>query len=205
MARKLTLNQIIDINSTTGGSPILVALEIAVRNPGDSAPASTIRLINNTENITHQGVEYTALPFDLQMQSESGESPQLSLNLFDFNGLILSQLQQYRGGVGFKIKVMLINTADLTEPPMTLERYDVLSSTHKDSNISVSLGIANPLNLQFPRRKQMQDICQWTYKGAECGYAGPLQSCDYTLQGSNGCAAHNNEVRFGGFPALERR
>lgn len=41
----------------------------------------------------------------------------------------------------------------------------------------------------------------------EYGYSfgpniGPLETCDLTLQGPNGCAAHNNTGNFGGFPGL---
>lgn len=31
---------------------------------------------------------------------------------------------------------------------------------------------------------------------------GTLSSCDLTLQGSNGCAAHGNTINFGGYPSL---
>jgi hypothetical protein len=31
---------------------------------------------------------------------------------------------------------------------------------------------------------------------------GIMPSCDLSLQGPNGCAAHNNTQNFGGFPGL---
>jgi hypothetical protein len=37
------------------------------------------------------------------------------------------------------------------------------------------------------------------YKGAQCGYAGALASCDGTFNGPNGCVAHANQARYGGF------
>lgn len=39
----------------------------------------------------------------------------------------------------------------------------------------------------------------WNYFRA---YSGGLQSCDYTLDGANGCRYHEHSRNFGGFPAL---
>jgi hypothetical protein len=30
-----------------------------------------------------------------------------------------------------------------------------------------------------------------------------MATCDYTLDGANGCRAHDNEINFGAFPALK--
>lgn len=66
-----------------------------------------------------------------------------------------------------------------------------------------------------PRRTTQEDGCQHDYKRGACPYRGPLATCDFTLFGANGCAAHfpnltvteRGDTRtlvqpkpFGGFP-----
>jgi len=90
----------------------------------------------------------------------------------------------------------------------------------------------NIVDVQLPGCSYNIDFCRFRFKGTECSWsltgtgagdgvlfdyyekknaAGivikdyPLVSpdtCDHTLNGSNGCQAHNNALRFGGFPTL---
>ncbi|MFP3422090.1 hypothetical protein R0K19_22225, partial [Bacillus sp. SIMBA_161] len=76
------------------------------------------------------------------------------------------------------------------------------SANSQDYTLSFVLGMENPLSLRLPRRMQRRDRCQWQYKGPECKYTGGLKSCDYSLQGPNGCSAHNNEENYAGFPGI---
>ena len=45
--------------------------------------------------------------------------------------------------------------------------------------------------------------CPFTFKDGWCDYKGEIPDCDKTYSGPNGCKAHNNEVRFGGFVGLK--
>jgi len=90
----------------------------------------------------------------------------------------------------------------------------------------------NIVDVQLPGCSYNIDFCRFRFKSDECGWAYtdgsvgdlstddyfartnilgvviksfPLVSadtCDHTLNGSNGCLAHNNILRFGGFPTL---
>ncbi len=90
----------------------------------------------------------------------------------------------------------------------------------------------NIVDVQLPGCTYNIDFCRFRFKGDECGWtytdgskgdgysfdyyekknaAGtvikeyPLvksDTCDHTLNGANGCQAHNNSLRFGGFPTL---
>lgn len=51
--------------------------------------------------------------------------------------------------------------------------------------------------------EEVKDTCTWVYKDPDtCTYAGSLTSCDFHLDGPNGCIAHHGEemarARFGG-------
>jgi phage-related protein len=78
----------------------------------------------------------------------------------------------------------------------------------------------NILNVDLPLRNYHRDFCDFTFKSAECGFGwgyansgfslnvsgeyplASMDSCDHTLVGMNGCVAHRNTVRFGGFPSI---
>lgn len=84
------------------------------------------------------------------------------------------------------------------------EYFKVVGAAVKGNIVTWTLGDDNPLASPFPRRRQLMDRCSWRYKSNNCGYAGGMSSCDLTLNGSNGCAAHDNDLNFGGFPGINR-
>lgn len=81
---------------------------------------------------------------------------------------------------------------------------------------SVEFGLESRLNIlgvQVPTCMYFRDFCRFLFTTTECGYDGvskdetnypmvDIASCDHTLRGPNGCTAHKNTRRFGGFPAI---
>jgi phage-related protein len=55
--------------------------------------------------------------------------------------------------------------------------------------------------------RRVTRLCQWQYKGPECGYKGPEPTCNFLLNDAGGCEGrHGNPLkfaRFGGFPFLD--
>ena len=78
----------------------------------------------------------------------------------------------------------------------------VTGASAKNYDATFTLGAENPVTFRFPRRRQRRDVCQWRYKSAYCGYTGALPTCDFTMNGSNGCIAHANGPRFGAYPGI---
>ena len=80
------------------------------------------------------------------------------------------------------------------------------------------------VGVTLPGRTYTKDFCSFSFKDANCTWESGDQgfrtvlneegeiifyyphvkstSCDHTLNGPNGCKAHNNSLRFGGFPTL---
>ena len=96
----------------------------------------------------------------------------------------------------------VVNAGALTQGPEITEYFEVITASAENFRCSFGLGADSEVMKTFPRRRQTKDFCQWRYKGKQCGYTGALATCDLTLQGPNGCAAHNNTIRFGGYPGL---
>lgn len=202
--RALSVGTVIEKNRIASAVAFIFLAEIEVRDAGGNL-VETLRLVRNNEDITFQGNLYTAANFDLTLKEEVGTIPEIQVVAVDYTRAIQARMQEYGGGVGFDVVLILVNTGNLQQPPEIQERFRVTKSSAQGYVVTFSLGAENPLTMRFPRRRQTQDRCQWRYQGPECGYGGGLASCDLSLQGDNGCAAHGNTVRFGAFPGINSR
>lgn len=204
-SKVLSVASVIEKNRLSSDVPFLICLDIEVVNPTTGMTVETRRVVRNTEDIVYRGNTYTAADFDIQLKQEAGTQQSVSLSMKDYSSAIMALMQSYGGGIGFKVTVMVVNAGNLVQPPEVSEYFEVIAASAANYVVSFTLGAESALAKVFPRRRQTRDFCQWRYKGAECGYTGALASCDLTLNGSNGCQAHNNVIRFGGFPGLNQR
>lgn len=200
--RVSTVGQAIERNQIASENPYIVLLEVDVRDT-QNQHVEYIRMARNTENVVFRSQIFEAANFEIDVKESAGEIPQVSVSASDVSGIVRERMEAYRGGVGFKVKVMIVNAGALDGPPDIEEDFEVVSaSAPAGYRVSFTLGAENPLAMRFPRHVQFRDRCLWTYKGARCKYAGALGSCDYTLDGANGCRVHDNVTNFGGAPSL---
>jgi hypothetical protein len=201
MAHSLSITNVIEKNKLASTNAMLVLLDIGVRD-SNGALVEWLRVVQNTEEITYQGNLYAPTAFELSIKQETNSQAELQVVFQDMTRGLQTYLQAYGGGVGFDVYVTLVNSGNLSQPPEIQEMFQVVNTAVDNYVVTFSLGAENPLTRLFPRRLQNRDFCPWKYKGAECGYVGGLATCDRTLLGVNGCAAHNNTLRFGGYPGL---
>ncbi|MFP5300041.1 hypothetical protein R2R70_02345 [Cobetia sp. SIMBA_158] len=205
MARHHSVATVIDKNKIASLEAFIPMLEIEVIDHKTGNLVETLRICRNgNHDITYQGKLYATTDFNLTYKTEIDQPGEVSLSFFDRTGVITRYMQIYRGGVGFGVTLFFVNTGNMSQPPEFKERYSVRTASAKSSDYTVSftLGMENPLAMRIPRRTQRKDRCQWRYKGDQCRYSGSLPSCDYSLQGANGCAVHNNQANFGAFPGI---
>lgn len=206
MPSNYTLNSVIEKNSIDSDVPMLMALKIDVVDPDTMSVVETLRIVANTENITIFGDEYIATPFSVELQESSEDMPTASVTVIDITQTVQSYMQKYKGGNGTHITLYIFYAPSTNITHVETEyTFDVKSSRSRASDYSVTwqIGAENPITKPLPARKQMRERCQWRYKGEECGYSGALPTCDLSLEGANGCRAHDNQVRFGGFPGIK--
>lgn len=205
MARHTSLKTVIDKNKLVGGGAFIVLMDVDICDQITGALIETIHFARNNEDITFEGVVYKAANFDFKTTQSSSEMPESTISVADLSGVLNKYIDESNGGDGWKIRLKTIAASDLSLPASGEEVMFVKGASINGFVISLSLGAQNPLNTRFPRRMQRRDRCAWVYKSEECGYTGIRKYCDYSLQGDNGCAAHNNTKRFGGFPGLRKR
>lgn len=203
MPKQLSVASVIEKNRLASDVPFVVCLDIRVIDPTTQALVETLRLVRNSDDITYNGFVYTAIMFDIELKQDAGVESKISLAITDYTAAIAGRMNAYGGGIGFLVTVMVVNTGALGQPPEVIENFEVIGATASEYVANFELGMGSALARVFPRRKQTRDFCQWRYKEAgTCNYTGGLPTCDLTLQGPNGCAAHGNAPRFGAYPGI---
>lgn len=169
-----------------------------------------IRVVRNTDPVIFDSGDgagpqtYQPMAFELSdaTVSNDGSLPQIQLKVSNVNRLVEGAIVQYQGAVGAQANIYVLNTDNASgEPELALET-EIVRTTTSAAWVTFTLSAASPLRALFPRFLYYQGTCMWRYKGPQCLYGGALPTCTLTYEGDNGCLAHGNQVRFGGFPGI---
>jgi hypothetical protein len=204
MARHLSVASAIDKNKITSGAVWVALLEIRIIDPNSRAVTETLYIARNDESLLFQGQLYQAANFEFQIDQKQGEDPSVSVTAQDQTRYIASRMENMAGGVFSELTLRIVNSERLDHPPEMEHVLQVTASSVKNYVVSFTLGAENPLTVSFPRHRQFKGRCVWRFKGYGCGYTGPVATCDYTLEGANGCVQKNNQLNFRGLPGLVR-
>lgn len=207
MTRHTTVATAIDKHKIASAVAYIPLLEVSVVNGASdytSQPVETLYLACNNENFEWNGNTYTPVQFEIDVTYEQDKTPEVTLTFRDFYNVIQPRMQAYGGMMGSNVRLIVVNSSVVDSPAEMDENFNIISARANASDYTVQfvLGTENPLGLRWPPRLQFRNRCFWQYKGIECGYTGTLPSCDFTMDGSNGCEAHGNQLRFGGFPGI---
>lgn len=205
MTKSLSVASVIEKNRLSSDTPWLICLDIAVNDPATGTVVETLHIVRNTEAIVYNGFTYAPGNFDIELREESGVQNNIKLAIRDYTLAVQQRMQNYGGGVGFSVAIMVVNAAALTVAPEVIENFEVVGAESSNYVCTFTLGAENNVTKTFPRRRQAKDYCQWRYKGDDCGYTGALPSCDLSLKGPNGCVSHQNVIHFGAFPGINGR
>lgn len=163
---------------------------------------TTLRFVNNPEDITYDGDVYTKCNFNLGPQEggAAGELPHrvLSITNVDLVNYLLPYVEDYDGIVSSTIIITPVNSQHLdVDMSSKAQEYIIKQTSPTEKSINFVLGAANPLIQRFPLDRYLGLHCRFVrrFKGVECGYAGVETVCDGTL---SRCKELNNEIRFGG-------
>lgn len=181
-----------------------------------------LRLARNIDPVTFDAGDgagpqiYSPFSFKLGdfAQSTNGQLPQLDLSASNIGRILQGVLMQYGGAVGADVKLYVVNTASPGGEAQLELDFEVSSTTANAKLVNFKLGASSPLRSVFPLHRFYPNHCIWRYNspalqatnnplGQQCMYSGPLLTCSLTLDGPNGCEAHGNSIRFGGFPGID--
>ncbi len=184
-------------NLLASEDPVLALLEIDMPQLVD-----TLRLVANEVDITWNGEDWIAFPFEIDNIGEParGELPSVSLRVSNVSRAIQGYVELSDGGVDADVKVIVINGGDLAFSTPYIELDFRVSSTSVDENwVTFNLTSIDTWSRTFPKNKVIKNYCSYKFKGLHCGYAGVETECNRTL---TRCRELNNSERYGGFPGV---
>lgn len=200
--RHLSVGSVIEKNKIASEEVYLILIEVECKNE-EGVIVQTLNFVKNSENIVYRDIPYQAANFDLDISVENNQEPSISLSAHDESRTIMQYMEAYGGLVGSNVKMTVVNSANLdSNIPEIEESFKITSSSNNKYIVEFQLGTESAVNKRYPNYRQFKDRCSWAYKGPRCKYAGPLNKCDLTLLGPNGCLAHDNIANFGGNPGL---
>lgn len=160
----------------------------------------------------------------------NGQSPRPKLRVANVKGTITALILSYQDLIGAKVTrkrtlakyLDAVNfasgnpTADATAE--FADDFFFVDRKSKETRDVVEFELAASFDLEgvsLPRRQIVQNVCPWSYRGAECGYTGAayFNANDQTVTSSatdvcgkrlSSCQKRfgtNAELPFGGFPA----
>lgn len=168
--------------------------------------STTLRLVPNPTSVVFDGQTYTPFGCEIEdvMQDAKGQLHDVSISVSNVTREI-SAYVEFNELRGARVSVCYVHSANLADPDAVVmeEHYEIMSIQVKGAQfVTFILGHDRIASHQFPSGRFFRDNCRWIYKSTECGYVGALSTCSKILEGSNGCRAHANVIRFGGFPLL---
>jgi len=175
------------------------------------------------DNSNYDSIPLNFIPFPMKVEmvgtNTTGELLTISASVDNVNHVIGDAVQSAKGLRGNRLIYILTFNEILAEGKegciVNTMFIDSVTITPKDVVFALESRL-NVININLPFCNYNRDFCRWVYKSVECKFSGTtdssldtatylmasLASCDHTLSGPNGCRAHKNTRRFGGFPAL---
>ena len=110
MSRELSNNLIAQLFGQNSDDPFLCLLTLS------HASFSTVRLVNNTEDITSRGDVYTAFPFKFTLPVDDGESNrEVKLEIDNVGLELINDLRSVVDPIDIKIELILASNPSIVE------------------------------------------------------------------------------------------
>ena len=190
----------------------------------DVSDTEVVRVTNNEEPVTFAGIDYEPFPVLLEGMEEgsSGDLPYINITVGNIGQVLTDYLEQRNGLLDKSVNMRLVHKGNLADSDASISISLVIrETTVTESSVNFRVSHHPFFEVSMPHQRYYRERCRWRFKSGECGWAfggsgTDSDSCDKTLDGSNGCQAHgtlsaaNGDTvqhpgRFGGFPGIPRR
>ena len=208
----LSLASNLERHKLASGEPWLLLLDLEW--PGDVDPNATqqhVRLVRDLDERVFDAQDgqgpQTYVPFNFEMGdvtvTGNGSVPETEIKASNVLRSLQTTIEQFGGVVGANVFLYVVNAANPAGEAELSLAFTVKQTVCDPKQVTFRLGAPNPLRRNFPLHMYRPNFCMWTYKGVQCGYAGPMPTCSHTIEGETGCKAHDNLVRIGTFPGID--
>ena len=167
---------------------------------------SVLRFAEYSHDVVWNGQTFRAFPVTHEFVSENlqGEVDSINVKFTNLGVLVGSYVfddfEWYEKKV--TIYIVFADRLDSADDYISDVFYiDSWSASEKDIQLTL-VSRYDVLAMTIPGRRIHRSFCCWKFKGDECGYIGTEAECNKTL---TRCRELNNQLRFGGFPAVPPR
>jgi hypothetical protein len=113
---------------------------------------TTLRLVNNTENVTSRGDEYISFPMTIRTPSDDGETAREAIIEFDNTSLeLIDELRLVTTPIDAKLEVVLFSDPDTVQ--ISYEELKIKSITYDKNKIGARLFMDDFLNIELTSEK----------------------------------------------------
>lgn len=184
-------------NKLYGTGAFLELLEVQM------ASGTTLRIVNNNDDITWSGYTWSKFRFEGGNQEESsdGEIPSVEIKVSNVSRIVQGHLEASDTGlVGDTVVYRLVHSDNLTETtPAITGTFTITDVEATDEWVTFTLGMENFFLNRFPRNVYRRNICRYQpHQTDVCSYANSA-SCDRKF---STCISLGRESVFGGQPAI---
>jgi hypothetical protein len=205
----LTQGQLGQVEDRRQDAPFVWLVEIPIP---DTVSPQVARITSHSEAVDYSNsssgaaLSYTPRNLEIDAIREDTKATQqgLRLTISNANRELLGLVDSYDGLEDVEVTLMLVNLETLSEPPYLQQRGRIAGVSATNAAITFELGRTDISRSRLPANRCKRSSCSSVYKGARCGYTGALPSCDKSPFGPNGCEAHSNLSRYGGFLGIPR-
>lgn len=168
-----------------------------------------LSLAGTDEDVTYSGRTYLAFPIthgDIEATG-GGSIPSGDVSVSNVGGAAAELLRTYGGLEDRRVRIRLVHE-DLVSLDIDTVPHDtkIVAASVRNDVVVLKLGEPPLHSIPFPGRNFSRLTCGFIFRGPRCGWqsgqGGDEDACDFGLDTSNGCSAHNNAPRFGGYPSL---
>lgn len=147
MSNQLSPELIAQLYSQESDDPFLTLLTLS--HPSFS---QDIRLVNNTENITSNGLEFTAFPMKIVLPRDDGESARDVTIEFDNVALeLISEIRTVTDFINVKLEMVLASLPDAVQ--ISFDELKIQSVTYNKTRVSAKLFLDSFLNTEISSEK----------------------------------------------------
>lgn len=144
MPRNLSALATSSVQSIETGEVFLLLLEIK-----HSTLTTPYRLVNNTEKIVHQGNDYIAYPFNIELAADDGDKlPEVRLTIDNVDRSLVQAIRSLSTPPEITLKLVIASQPDTVE--LTITDLILRAVTYDAYKITGTLYAEDILNSRFP-------------------------------------------------------
>lgn len=149
MARSIPTVVVQAMNAQTTGQVFLTLLEIS------HSTIATLRLVNNTENVTYGGNTYTSFPFSVTLPPDNEEAQYQARISIDNASRYFVQSARELSASRERAKIKLIVVSDVSagvanETLLTINDLEIITISYTAESLDITCRIESLLSESFP-------------------------------------------------------